>query len=251
MTSGIEQLAEEGKTNISTLLYEEDIPIFGSVVIDVKEDEGLALKVPTVRRVDEEIVLSFSTGGAEHWIEELDSLAIDFNIAPDELYVTSGLALAELTIAALASLKGDADIRARVVKAEKTIGRSEGIDKLAKNLKELTEVPVEQITTAFNHEELVELNQLRYGIGLSLRAMGLRPKEISAFQHEARGNLGHILENYFQSTVKVLLGEKLPDQYVKPADYAGDVTARVMRLEPPVVEFAAASPMNMSYILGK
>lgn len=252
MSHYLETYNIEAQSEISNLIYGDNVPIFISTEMNiVDESNDVRIEVPALGRSEDTTVLTISEAGAEHWRSKLSNQCDFFDIDPAKLYVSTGLALVELTLAAQASLEGDDSIRGRVMKAYKAIGKDENVRNLGLILQEQTHVDVKKILDAFSYEELLDLNHLRYGIGIALRALGLKPKQVDQFRASSRQEAVKSLDNYFAGAASFLIHQEMPEGYILRRDFVKDTVDKATAKEPPVLEFAAASPMNVTYILSK
>lgn len=235
---------QPAEDRVSALFYGCNLPIFNEANVEVaSNDSNRKYEHPVLLRLAHGAVLKLSEEGADAWEEKLSLPCERVGINPVDLYVTSGAALLEITIAAQQSLDGDAEVRSRVMKTYKMLGKGDKIKDMAAHLGEETKVSVGEILTAFDYEEMLKMNYLRYGIGIALRAMELGTKEVNAFQTVAQAEAVRTLNSYYSSAAHYLSTQAFS------AEESARTIDKVFSLDPPVLEFAASAPMNVSYLL--
>ncbi len=231
---------------ITTFIYHQQLPVFGDAsVVIMPQDNRPEPDLPKLTHTSEGPQMQLSAAGSERWVDKLDHPCVAVGINPLDLYVTSHVAQLELVIAAKASLDGDSDVRPRVIKAYKAIQSAEQVSNIASVLGEQTGISISEVMATFTQDELERLNLLRYGIGVALVSMSLKPSDVKVFRDSAKHEALLSLNKYFAGAAHYLTGNAFRDYEI------ASKVSEVYKLEPPILEVAGSSPMNVTYLFGK
>jgi hypothetical protein len=233
---------------VTELVYGQSMPIFTDTnIVIIPNDRRLDAEIPRFTQTRDGTQLQLSAAGAYRWADKLSIPCEAAEINPLDLYISSAVAQLELLSAAQFSLSSNSNpvLSQRVMKTYKMVEQDREVRSMASEIGEKTEISVDSILSAFNYEELIKLNMLRYGIGVALVSLGLRPKGVKQFSSSAKDEAILSLNNYFEGAAQFLLRHAMPkEEIVERVD-------EVIEIEPPLLEIAAAAPMNVTHLFDR
>ena len=240
-----EDRIEPALDRVARFVYGSGLPIIAdTAVVVLPPHTETNVEIPRFTQTHEGAQLQISELGARRWEEKLTIPCDEVDIHPHDLYTTAAVAQLELVSAAQTSLtsSGDMNLAQRVMKSYKMIDSDDQVKQRVSEIAESTEISMTKILAAFDYEQLIKLNMLRYGIGVALASMGLKPTDIKDFQTEAK-NQAVISMNSYYSAAASYLGA----HFISPNDITHRVDG-VYHIDSPLIEVASSSPMNVSYL---
>jgi hypothetical protein len=226
----------------------EKVDIFDAIgAVIVPRDIKLELVDPKIVKTEEGPQLQFSNNAMSVWNDKVGNAALSVGVDSSDLYVTTGVAKIESLLAAQRSLDGEIDLMPRVAMTFKALGNDRQVAKVAYDISEDCKISVDKITASLDNTEIEALNFLRYGIGVALKSMRLSSGQINDFRAKSRNDAIVALDGYFESGARYLASHAF---HSKDPEIRRRLNEAV-RIEPPILELAASSAMNVVHLFNK
>lgn len=214
-------------------------------------DVCLSNGLPLIERQGQSTKLVLPQSGAEVWRETIGDTCDQIDIDPDKIYIAAGISLLELANVASYAV-GHNDIVPRLRKIQKVFSDDKPIVQISNQYSERTSIDFTTIVRDLDPEDVLQVQKLRYGIGVALKAYApdsqLRADFINGCSSSASNEIVNYVKGVSSFLDRILVIENLPKATgMTPEKITADITYKKF----PFIAIAASQPMRVDYLLNR